>query len=52
LTVVLAIVLPPKWSFIVLFSLIAQMIAYFFYCLSYIPFGRKILQKAFGTVFE
>jgi hypothetical protein len=49
-TIVLAIWLPPNLRFLVLISLVAQMIAYFFYVLSYIPFGRKILKKLFGLI--
>ena len=44
-TLVLALTLPANLRYIVLISLIVQIISYFFYTLSYIPFGRKILGK-------
>lgn len=45
LTLVLGILLPENLSFLVFVSLAGQMVAYFFYTLSYIPYGRKILKK-------
>lgn len=45
LTLVLGLLLPENLTFLVFLSLIGQMVAYFFYTLSYIPFGRKILKK-------
>lgn len=45
LTLVLGIFLPENLRGLVFLSLIGQMIAYFFYTLSYIPFGKKILKK-------
>lgn len=40
LTLVLGILLPDNLTFIVFISLIGQIVAYFFYTLSYIPYGR------------
>lgn len=45
LTLVLGLTLPENLTFLVFLSLIGQMVAYFFYTLSYIPFGWKILKK-------
>ena len=44
-TVVLAILLPDNLKALVLIMLIVQIIAYYLYTLSYIPFGQKILKK-------
>jgi uncharacterized membrane protein YccF (DUF307 family) len=51
-TILAALLLDEKYKFLVIFALIAQMVAYFFYVLSYIPFGRKILKKVFGAVLD
>lgn len=45
LTLVLGITLPDNLTILVLISLVAQMVAYFFYTLSYIPQGQRILKK-------
>jgi uncharacterized membrane protein YccF (DUF307 family) len=44
-TIVLAFLLPEQWKGLVLVTLIVQMISYFLYTFSYVPFGRKILKK-------
>ena len=44
-TLVLAFVLPDNLKVLVLISLILQMISYFLYTLSYVPFGRRLLKK-------
>jgi len=44
-TVVLAFLLPENLSSLVLVSLVIQIIAYFLYTLSYVPFGLKLLKK-------
>jgi hypothetical protein len=44
-TVVLAIMLPDNLKALVLVMLIVQIIAYYLYTLSYVPFGQKILKK-------
>lgn len=44
-TLVLAFVLPENLKALVLVSLVVQIVSYFFYTLSYVPFGRKILAK-------
>lgn len=45
LTFVLGVMLPSNLSWLVLLSLCGQIVAYFFYTLSFIPGGRKILKK-------
>lgn len=44
-TLVLAFVLPEKWGALVLVTLAIQMVSYFLYTFSYVPFGRTILKK-------
>lgn len=44
-TLLLAFLLPDNWKGLVLVTLIVQMISYFLYTFSYVPFGRKILKK-------
>jgi hypothetical protein len=52
LTLVLAFTLPANLRGLVVISLIIQIISYFFYTLSYIPYGQKILGKVFKTMLE
>lgn len=44
-TVVLAFTLPERLSWLVIISFIVSVISYFFYTLSFIPFGQKIFKK-------
>lgn len=44
-TVVLAVLLPDNLKALVLIMLIIQIIAYYLYTFSYVPFGQKILKK-------
>lgn len=44
-TVVFALVLPDI-VILTVACLIVQVVSYFFYCLTYIPFGQKMLKKA------
>jgi hypothetical protein len=45
LTIVLACTLPERLRFLILISIVVQIASYFFYTLSYIPYGQKILGK-------
>ena len=45
LTIVLACTLPENLRFIIVISILVQIASYFFYTLSYIPYGQKILGK-------
>jgi uncharacterized membrane protein YccF (DUF307 family) len=44
-TLVLAFLLPDNLKWLVIVSLGVQMVAYFLYTFSYVPFGQKILKK-------
>lgn len=44
-TVVFALVL-PDFVILTLACLVTQFVSYFFYCLTYIPWGRTMLKKA------
>jgi hypothetical protein len=44
-TVVLALALPDI-IILTLACLVLQIVSYFFYCLTYIPWGKKMLKKA------
>ncbi len=44
-TLILAITLPSNLRGLVFLTLIVQIVSYFFYTLSYIPYGQKILGK-------
>ena len=44
-TVVFALILPDI-VILTVACLIVQVVSYFFYCLTYIPFGQKFLKKA------
>ncbi len=46
-TIVLAATLPAHLRYLIIISLIVELISYFFYTLSFIPFGQKILRKIF-----
>ena len=50
MTLVLAITLPEHLRGLVLISLIIQIVSYFFYTLSFIPYGQKILGKIVKTM--
>ena len=52
LTLVLAFVLPDNLKVLVLVSMILQMISYFLYTLSYVPFGRRLLKKFCQCLFS
>jgi len=52
LTLVLAFVLPDNLKVLVLITLILQMISYFMYTLSYVPFGRRLLKKTCQCLFS
>ena len=44
-TLALGILLPDDLSGLIFISVIGQIVAYFFYTLSYIPAGQRILKK-------
>lgn len=44
-TLVLAFVLPDNLKILILVTLVVQIISYFLYTFSYVPFGRKIIKK-------
>ena len=44
-TLVLAFVLPDNLKILILVTLVVQVISYFLYTFSYVPFGRKIIKK-------
>jgi len=44
-TLAMAFLLPDNLKGLVILMLVVQIICYYLYTLSYIPFGRKILKK-------
>jgi uncharacterized membrane protein YccF (DUF307 family) len=44
-TLLLAFLLPERLKALVLVTLIIQMVSYFLYTFSFVPFGRRILRK-------
>ena len=44
-TLILGLILPEGMTWLLFITLIGQVVSYFFYTLSYIPYGRKILGK-------
>lgn len=52
LTLVLAFVLPDNLKVLVIVSMILQMISYFLYTLSYVPFGRKLIKRFCKCLFS
>jgi hypothetical protein len=44
-TLILAFVLPSNLSWLVFLTFIIELVSYFLYTLSFIPFGIKILKK-------
>lgn len=50
ITIILAATLPEHLRYLILVSLIVEIISYFFYTLSFIPFGQKILGKIFKVM--
>ena len=44
-TIVMAFLLPDNLKGLIIIMLIIQIIAYYLYTLSFVPFGRKILKK-------
>ena len=51
-TLVLGLILSENMTWLILITLIGQIISYFFYTLSYIPYGRKILGKCFKFMID
>ena len=45
MTIVLACTLPENLRFLVLISIVVEIASYFFYTLSFIPYGQKVLGK-------
>lgn len=43
---VLCALLLPHMVYLTIACLIVQVVSYFFYCLTYIPFGQKMLKQA------
>lgn len=50
ITIILAATLPYNLRYLILLSLVIEIVSYFFYTLSFIPFGQKILSKIFKAM--